>query len=107
MNIDTKTFLYTLLFAFALIAIGITLLRKKETADKEKAMNYKLCGIFSVAIGIMFGIYRTMIFFVPQVAEFAGLFIIVALIVINILLFRFWKKRDKNKNLENQSQNKE
>lgn len=100
MSVETKTYLYTMLFSVALIAIGITLLRKKNSYDKEKALNYRLSGIFSLAIGIMFGIYRSLVFFFPFVADLAGLFIIIALIVINIIVFKYWKNRDKNENLK-------
>lgn len=100
MSVEAKTYLYTMLFSIAMIAIGITLLRRKNSYDKEKALNYRLSGIFSLAIGIMFGIYRSLVFFFPFVADLAGLFIIIALIVINIIVFRFWKNRDKNENLK-------
>lgn len=93
MQIETKTFLFTLIFGLALIGIGIVLLRYKKASSKDAKMNYRLCGIFSLALGILFCIYRTLIFFIPSVAELAGLFIFVGLIVVNIVLFRYWKKR--------------
>jgi len=99
MNVDTKIFLYSLLASFALIGIGFTIYgrwRKHKTN-----LNWKICGIFSMVLGALFALYRTLLFLYPPIAQYAGLLIIIGLIVVNILVFTVWNKKlkspDKNK----------
>ena len=48
-----------------------------------------------MVLGALFALYRTLLFLYPPAAQFAGLIIIIGLIVVNILVFTVWNKKTK------------
>ncbi len=94
MSIDTKIFLYSLLASFALIGVGFTVYGRCRKHKSNE--NWKICGIFSMVLGALFAVYRTLLFLYPPAAQFAGIFIIIGLIVVNVLVFTVWNKKSKN-----------